>query len=74
MSERTEPSTATTGSYAEGPTALAYRALLEHTQSCEQCIDDYRECPTGRALVRTVRDARRSEAAKQGARPSTPSC
>jgi hypothetical protein len=58
MEERTETRTDGSGSYAEGPAALAYRALLEHTQVCEQCVEDSRECPTGRALVRTLREAR----------------
>lgn len=46
-----------TGTYPEGPAGLAYRALLEHTQVCEQCVVDVRGCGTGRALVRTLRDA-----------------
>lgn len=58
MDERTETRTGGTGNYAEGPAALAYRALLEHTQVCEQCVEDSRECATGRALVRTLREAR----------------
>ncbi len=60
MSESTEQrptGTASYASYAAGPAGLAYRALLEHTQMCEQCVDDVRGCGTGRALVRTLRDA-----------------
>lgn len=57
MAERTETPTAATGTYRAGPAGLAYRALLEHTQVCEQCVDDVGQCGTGRALVRTLRDA-----------------
>lgn len=64
MSERTETPGSTTGNFRAGPAGLAYRALLEHTQMCEQCVDDSRDCATGRALVRTLRDACRA------ARPS----
>ncbi|EPD62397.1 hypothetical protein HMPREF1211_04031 [Streptomyces sp. HGB0020] len=48
-----------TDAHLEGPAAFAYRALLEHTQLCEQCVVDSRECATGRVLVRTLREARR---------------
>jgi hypothetical protein len=34
-------------------------ALKGHSDSCEQCIDDYTRCETGLGLVRAVRDARR---------------
>lgn len=59
MSESTEAPTTGTGSYTDGPTGLAYRALLEHTRDCDQCVDDVRQCATGRALVRTLKDAAR---------------
>lgn len=35
------------------------RALVEHTQMCEQCTDDVQQCATGRALVRTLRETAR---------------
>lgn len=57
--QRTEATTAGTGSYRAGPQGVAMRALIEHTQSCEQCVNDARECPTGRALAVTVRTAGR---------------
>lgn len=57
MGERTDVQRADTGSYSKGPAGLAYRALLEHTQTCEQCVDNVQECATGRALVRTLREA-----------------
>ncbi|MGY3202662.1 hypothetical protein [Streptomyces sp. TE5632] len=53
------PSSPATGTYRDGPAGLAYRALLEHTQMCEQCVDDVRGCATGRVLVRTLREAAR---------------
>lgn len=59
MDEATDGRTAGKDAHMQGPAALAYRALLEHTQACEQCVDDSRKCPTGRALVRTLRGARR---------------
>jgi hypothetical protein len=34
-------------------------ALREHSDSCEQCIDDFTQCEKGRGLVRAVREARR---------------
>jgi len=37
----------------------ALEALVEHGQSCEQCVDDLTQCPTGLSLVRAVRAARR---------------
>ncbi|TWV56313.1 hypothetical protein FRZ03_04205 [Streptomyces misionensis] len=37
----------------------ALKAVVEHGQSCEQCVDDHTRCPTGLRLVRTVRAARR---------------
>ncbi|MEU2993514.1 hypothetical protein ABZ772_24840 [Streptomyces griseoincarnatus] len=57
MNERTGAAAAGTGSYEAGPRGIAMRALLEHTQQCEQCVDDVQQCGTGRALVRTLRDA-----------------
>ncbi|MFF2331853.1 MULTISPECIES: hypothetical protein [unclassified Streptomyces] len=59
MSERTERPAAASDTRTEGLALLAYRALLEHTHTCEQCVDDSRGCPTNRALARTLRDARR---------------
>ncbi|MGA5262434.1 hypothetical protein ACPCI0_19610 [Streptomyces griseoincarnatus] len=59
MGESTETATAATGSYQDGPAGLAYRALLEHTRECGQCVDDVGQCGTGRALVRTLREAAR---------------
>lgn len=43
------------------PCALrqAMDALVDHSQSCEQCVDDHNLCPTGLAWVRAVREARR---------------
>ncbi|NMI57113.1 MULTISPECIES: hypothetical protein [unclassified Streptomyces] len=35
-----------------------YRALLDHTQRCEQCADDQSQCETGTALRDAVREAR----------------
>ncbi|WP_460080964.1 hypothetical protein [Streptomyces variabilis] len=60
MSERTEAAEASTGSYREGPAGVAYRALLEHTRECRRCVENVKDCATGRALVRTLRDAARS--------------
>ncbi len=37
----------------------AYRAILDHATSCEQCVDDVSRCETGLALWRAVRSARR---------------
>lgn len=39
--------------------AQAMRALQLHTQSCEQCTDDFTQCLTGHGLVRLMREARR---------------
>ncbi|ARP70277.1 hypothetical protein LK07_11345 [Streptomyces pluripotens] len=36
----------------------AMDALLAHNGSCEQCVDDHTQCPTGLGLVRAVREAR----------------
>ncbi|MET8766300.1 hypothetical protein [Streptomyces sp. NPDC004658] len=43
------------------PCALkqAMDALLEHGQSCEQCVDDSSLCPVGLTLTRAIREARR---------------
>ena len=69
MDEDTEARAAGEDSHLTAPSGLAFKALLEHTQTCEQCTDDSRKCGTGRALIRTVRDARRAEsAAATGAR------
>ncbi|MGW0537793.1 hypothetical protein [Streptomyces sp. NPDC003032] len=35
-----------------------YRALLDHTQSCEQCADDLTRCPDGTALRMAMRMVR----------------
>ena len=59
MNERTGTTAAGTGSYQDGPAGLAYRALLEHTRECRQCVENVSECGTGRALVRTLREAAR---------------
>jgi len=37
----------------------AHGALFSHTQTCEPCVDDVRECDTGLALVRLTREGRR---------------
>lgn len=37
----------------------AYGALLDHSQSCEQCNHDPARCADGSALRRAVREARR---------------
>ncbi|MGW7786125.1 hypothetical protein [Streptomyces tricolor] len=37
----------------------AMNALVAHSQTCEQCVDDSNLCPTGSGLVRAVREARR---------------
>ncbi|MFI9598974.1 hypothetical protein ACIHCX_03665 [Streptomyces sp. NPDC052043] len=37
----------------------AYPAQLAHLEMCEQCVDDVRECKTGRSLDRLVREGRR---------------
>ncbi|MBU5944907.1 hypothetical protein [Streptomyces sp. PAM3C] len=60
MAEGTETAAAGTGSYQDGPAGLAYRALLEHTRECGQCVENVSGCGTGRALVRTLRDAVRT--------------
>ncbi|MFF0104516.1 hypothetical protein [Streptomyces hirsutus] len=57
--DRRPSSPAAAGTYREGPAGLAYRALLEHTQMCEQCVDDVRGCATGKVLVRILREAAR---------------
>lgn len=36
-----------------------YSVLLDHAPSCEQCVDNAAECPTGRALLRLMREYRR---------------
>ncbi|MGA5599859.1 hypothetical protein ACPCUF_02275 [Streptomyces griseoincarnatus] len=59
MAERTGTTAAGTGSYQDGPAGLAYRALLEHTRECRQCVENVADCATGRALVRTLREAAR---------------
>jgi hypothetical protein len=37
----------------------AMNALQDHSGSCEQCVDDHTQCPTGLGLVRLVRETRR---------------
>ena len=37
----------------------ALKAVVEHGQTCEQCVDDHTQCSTGVNLVRAVRAARR---------------
>lgn len=37
----------------------AMQALQYHSGMCEPCVDDFAQCPTGLALVRLVREARR---------------
>ncbi|CAK7286735.1 hypothetical protein [Streptomyces misionensis] len=37
----------------------ALKAVVEHGETCEQCVDDHAQCPTGLNLVRAVRAARR---------------
>jgi hypothetical protein len=59
MAEGTGIATAGTGSYREGPAGVAYKALLEHTRECRQCVENVADCATGRALVRTLREAAR---------------
>lgn len=52
--------TAGTGLYRAGralPQGAAMRALVEHTQRCEQCVDDVPQRPAGPALVRTLWNA-----------------
>ncbi|MFF4350668.1 hypothetical protein [Streptomyces sp. NPDC001530] len=39
--------------------ARAYRTLLDHAGTCEQCADDQSQCETGKALRAAVREARR---------------
>ncbi|KUN03130.1 hypothetical protein AQI95_24535 [Streptomyces yokosukanensis] len=39
--------------------ALVIPTLQDHTNSCEQCVDDYTRCETGAGLVRLVRETRR---------------
>lgn len=36
-----------------------YGALLDHTQSCEQCADDFTRCSVGKALRMAMRTVRR---------------
>ncbi|WP_405698188.1 hypothetical protein OHA99_26695 [Streptomyces coelicoflavus] len=59
MTDRTGAEAAGAGSYRSGPQGVAMRALVEHTQMCEQCTDDVQQCATGRALVRTLRETAR---------------
>ncbi|MEV7286336.1 hypothetical protein AB0O01_17470 [Streptomyces sp. NPDC093252] len=33
----------------------AYRALLDHAPTCEQCVDNHTGCPIGRPLARLTR-------------------
>lgn len=42
----------------ETPMGLAYRALLDHAPKCERCKANWRECPTRRALAKTLREVR----------------
>ncbi|NUS22739.1 MAG: hypothetical protein HOV92_00725 [Streptomyces sp.] len=37
----------------------AYKVLIGHASSCEQCVDDSSQCDTGRALLRLMREHRR---------------
>ncbi|WP_037814321.1 hypothetical protein [Streptomyces sp. NRRL S-1022] len=37
----------------------ALAELQDHSAKCEPCVIDHTQCPTGLALVRLVRDARR---------------
>lgn len=37
----------------------AYRALLDHAQSCEQCADKPARCREGHALRQTLKEVRR---------------
>jgi len=37
----------------------AYRTLLDHAPSCEQCVDDAAQCGVGLALRRLMREYRR---------------
>jgi hypothetical protein len=37
----------------------AYKVLIGHASSCEQCIEDSSQCETGRALLRLMREHRR---------------
>jgi hypothetical protein len=39
--------------------AQALHTLQTHSGTCEQCVDDYTQCPTGVGLVRLVRETRR---------------
>ena len=36
----------------------ANRALQDHVQCCEQCVDDVSQCETGMALTRVMRETR----------------
>jgi hypothetical protein len=36
----------------------ANRTLQTHTQDCEQCVDDGRQCQTGMHLIRLIRGRR----------------
>ena len=41
------------------PADLAYRALLKHaTSKCPRCAENWRDCPTRRALAATLREVR----------------
>jgi hypothetical protein len=51
--------TARRGGHVRSAADIAFLKLLEHVQSCEQCTDDSSRCPTGRALIRTHREALR---------------
>ncbi len=59
MQERTDHTATGPDTHPPSTVGLALEALHMHTLGCEQCRIDYRDCPTGRALVRTIRDARR---------------
>jgi hypothetical protein len=37
----------------------AHRAILDHGSCCEQCVDDFYQCPTGVGLWRLAREYRR---------------
>lgn len=39
--------------------ANVYKALLDHTQHCEQCNDDPARCGDGQALRQTLKELRR---------------
>jgi hypothetical protein len=46
---------------ATGPAVhrAAHREILDHGARCEQCADDFYQCPTGLALWRLAREYRR---------------